>query len=647
MHISYVSRRELKSRMSTKTTKKHSENDVPLYLFHEGSNSNAYEYFGSHRKNKNTVVFRVWAPDAKNVSVTGDFNNWSETENPMKQLKNSGGVWEAEIKNIKPYDMYKYCITAADGRTLMKCDPYGFHMETRPGTATKYYEIDDCYEWHDEKWVEGRNGKNIYESPVNIYEIHAGSWKQYDDGNFYSYRALADSLVPYVKKMGYTHIEFMPLTEYPFDGSWGYQVTGYFAATSRYGEPKDLMYLVDKCHENGIGVILDWVPAHFPKDANGLYEFDGGPLYEYSDPRKGEHYGWGTRVFDFGKNEVRSFLMSSASFWLKKYHLDGIRIDAVASMLYLDYDRKDGEWVPNKNGGNENLEAVEFLQKLNENIFRDFPYAMMIAEESTSWPMVTKPVFSGGLGFNFKWNMGWMNDILRYFSLDGFFRKYNHDCITFSMFYAFSENFVLPISHDEVVHGKKSLIDKMPGSYDEKFAGVRAFLGYMMAHPGKKLMFMGQEFGQFIEWNYEKGLDWLLLDYPKHRALQNYFKKINEFYKANPAFWQIDYSWEGFSWISSDDKDNSVIAFRRIDEKGKEIIVVCNFTNVERCDYRIGIPKKGAYKIVFNSDDVDFGGEGKGNKGKLKTESINMHGFEQSISLDLPPMSAIYIKKTR
>lgn len=647
MHISHVSRRELKSRMSTKTTKKHSENDVPLYLFHEGSNSNAYEYFGSHRKNKNTVVFRVWAPDAKNVSVTGDFNDWSETENPMKQLKNSGGVWEAEIKNIKPYDMYKYCITAADGRTLMKCDPYGFHMETRPGTATKYYEIDDCYEWHDEKWVEGRNGKNIYESPVNIYEIHAGSWKQYDDGNFYSYRALADALVPYVKKMGYTHIEFMPLTEYPFDGSWGYQVTGYFAATSRYGEPKDLMYLIDKCHENGIGVILDWVPAHFPKDANGLYEFDGGPLYEYSDPRKGEHYGWGTRVFDFGKNEVRSFLMSSASFWLKKYHLDGIRIDAVASMLYLDYDRKDGEWVPNKNGGNENLEAVEFLQKLNENIFRDFPYAMMIAEESTSWPMVTKPVFSGGLGFNFKWNMGWMNDILRYFSLDGFFRKYNHDCITFSMFYAFSENFVLPISHDEVVHGKKSLIDKMPGSYDEKFAGVRAFLGYMMAHPGKKLMFMGQEFGQFIEWNYEKGLDWLLLDYPKHRALQNYFKKINEFYKANPAFWQIDYSWEGFSWISSDDKDNSVIAFRRIDEKGKEIIVVCNFTNVERCDYRIGIPKKGAYKIVFNSDDVEFGGEGKGNKGKLKTESINMHGFEQSISLDLPPMSAIYIKKTR
>lgn len=633
--------------MDDKKTRKQTDAEIPLYLFHEGSNARAYKYFGAHRKNKNTVVFRVWAPHAKAVSVVGDFNEWNKTQTPMTPVEKSAGVWEAEVKGIQQFDLYKYCIFTEDGRKLMKCDPYGFHMETRPGTATKFYELDGCYEWHDQKWMEAHSGKDVYNAPVNIYEIHAGSWKRYENGSFYAYRALADELIPYVKKMGYTHIEFMPLTEYPFDGSWGYQVTGYFAATSRYGEPKDLMYLVDKCHEAGIGVILDWVPAHFPKDANGLYEFDGKPLYEYADPKKGEHYGWGTRVFDFGKKEVQSFLASSAAFWLEQYHLDGIRIDAVASMLYLDYDRKPGEWIPNKNGGNENLEAVEFLQKLNESVFRDFPYAMMIAEESTSWPMVSKPVFAGGLGFNFKWNMGWMNDILRYFSLDGFFRKFNHDCITFSLFYAFSENFVLPISHDEVVHGKKSLIDKMPGSYEEKFAGVRAFVGYMMAHPGKKLMFMGQEFGQFIEWNYEQGLDWLLLDYPKHYELQTYFRKINSFYKANAPLWQIDYSWEGFSWISSDDTDNSVIAFRRIDEAGKELIAVCNFTNVARSDYRIGVPKKGNYKIVFNSDAAEFGGTGMEFPDKIKTDSLIMHGFEQSLSLNLPPMSTIYLKKTR
>ncbi len=620
--------------------------NVPLYLFNRGENARTYEYLGAHFNDDGSVVFRTWAPKAQAVSVVGDFNGWCGGATPMSRVDDSG-VWETRVDcGLKQFDAYKFCIVGCDGVERMKSDPYAFHTETRPNNASKLYELGG-YCWNDSEWMARRKKNPVYTSPVNIYEVHAGSWKQYDDGNFLSYRALADELIPYVTDMGYTHIELMPLSEHPFDGSWGYQVTGYFAPTSRYGEPKDLMYFIDKCHQAGIGVILDWVPAHFPKDAYGLYEFDGGACYEYSDPRKAEHYSWGTRIFDYGKNEVQSFLLSSAAIWLDKYHFDGLRIDAVASMVYLDYDREDGQWVPNKDGGNHNLEAIAFIKKLNESIFRDFYDCMMIAEESTAFPMVSKPTFMGGLGFNFKWNMGWMNDCMRYFSLDGIHRKNNHSCLTFSFFYAFSENFVLPISHDEVVHGKCSLINKMPGTYEEKFAGVRSFLGYMYAHPGKKLLFMGSEFGQFIEWKYDSGLDWLLLDYEAHRKLKNYTKALNCFYRDNAPLWQIDYGWEGFGWISSDDNANSVIAFRRIDESGKELIAVSNFTPVFRGNYKIGVPYGGTYEVVFNSDEVDYGGTGTGTSGKVKSVGEPMHGFENSISLDLAGLSTIYLKLVR
>ncbi len=613
---------------------------VPLYLFHQGTNAKAYEFLGAH-ESENGVCFRVWAPNARWVGVAGDFNGWQAECAPMEKI--SGGVWECTAENVKKFDAYKFVIVTPDGRRIYKSDPYAFHAQTRPETASKYYgELD--FEWTDKAWLVKRKNTDIQSSPVNIYEVHAGSWQTRDGGNPLSYRELADRLVPYVKEMGYTHIELLPVTEHPYDGSWGYQVTGYFAPTSRFGTPDDFAYFVDKAHSEEIGIILDWVPAHFPKDEFGLYEFDGTFCYEYSDSRKGEHYEWGTRVFDYGKTEVQSFLVSSAMFWIEKYHIDGLRVDAVASMLYLDYCRPDGSWMPNIEGGKENLEAVAFLKKLNEAVFREHGDVMMIAEESTAWPMVSKPTYMGGLGFGFKWNMGWMNDCLSYFSLDGIYRKYHHDRLTFSFFYAFSENFVLPVSHDEVVHGKCSLINKMPGAYEEKFAGVRAFLGYMMSHPGKKLLFMGSEFGQFDEWNHSRSLDWMLLDFDAHRQLRNYVSALNKFYAKNAPLWEIDYSWDGFGWIVSDDKDNSVVAYIRRDRESNEIVSVCNFTTVRREKYRIGVPGAGTYRVVFSSSLPEYGGRGESTVGSAEAEKISMHGYDYSIELDIEGLSCMYIK---
>ncbi|MEG0765612.1 MAG: 1,4-alpha-glucan branching protein GlgB, partial [Pseudoflavonifractor sp.] len=600
-----------------------------------GTNCHAQDYLGAHPGQKDGAegyTFRCWAPNAKAVSVMGDFNAWDDGANPLTLL--GSGIWEGFVPNLHRYDSYKFAIHTPDGRMLAKADPYAFHAETRPGTASKLYDLSG-YDWGDGSWLKWRRENPIYGKPLNIYEIHLASWRRTGENEFLTYREMANYLVPYVKDMGFTHVELMPITEYPLDASWGYQCTGYFAATSRFGTPHDLMYLIDCLHKAGIGVILDWVPAHFPKDAFGLYEFDGGACYEYADPRKGEHADWGTRVFDYGRNEVRSFLYSSALFWLQQFHVDGLRVDAVASMLYLDYGRQGGEWIPNIHGGHENLEAVEFLQQLNTAVFAEEPDVLMIAEESTSWPLVSHPVDKGGLGFNLKWNMGWMNDILHYSKLDPYFRQFNHKDITFSLMYAFSENFVLPLSHDEVVHLKGSLIAKMPGTDPEKFAGVRVFYAYMLTHPGKKLLMMGCEFGQWHEWQFEYSLDWHLLKEQRHQDLQNFFKAANAFYLDSPALWELDFSWEGFQWLCADDYRGNCAAFLRKDAKGNTLLTVCNFSPVHREGYHVGVPYRGTYACCFNTDDAAFGGEGLGDRLPLSSVDTPLHGQDQSIVIDL------------
>lgn len=620
--------------------------DYSTFLYHQGTNYSSYRLFGAHftsYKRKSCVRFAVWAPHAQQVSVVGDFNNWDDKADKMEMSSYGSGIWVAYIEGLHEGDIYKYAITTSSGDVILKSDPYAFASELRPRTASKLTKLH--YNWKDRNWQQNCQNYDSYNSPMLIYEMHLGSWRRNESGEVLTYREIAQQVVAYVKEMNYTHVELMPLCEYPFDGSWGYQITGYFSVTSRYGNPEDFMYFVDVCHRNHIGVILDWVPGHYCRDAQGLRFFDGQPVYESENELLAENQEWDTMNFDYGRTEVQSFLISNALFWLTQFHLDGLRIDAVANMLYLDYGHGTGPWQSNAYGGRENLDAIDFLHKLNIAVFAAIPQTLMIAEESSAWPLVTKPVDVGGLGFNYKWNMGWMNDMLKYMSLDPIYRKENHNLITFSLCYAFSENFILPLSHDEVVHGKRSLLNKMPGDYWQKFAGLRAFYAYWMAHPGKKLLFMGCDFGQFIEWNYNDSLDWHLLEYPMHHALHDYVRELNAYYLEHPELWQEDCEWSGFSWISCDDSNNSVIAFYR---KGREnnllTVVLCNFTPVVRHSYRVGVPEKGVYAEVFNSDAERFGGSNVCNEGSFVSEAIPIHGKNQSIVLTLPPLAVIYLK---
>lgn len=619
--------------------------DMDIYLFKEGNHFRLYENLGAHLCNGG-VRFAVWAPNAKSVSVIGEFNNWDKKAHPLSPRQDETGIWEGFIEEIDAGTLYKYHIVSNyNNYEVDKGDPYAFYWERPPKTASIVWDL--SYEWKDEKWMKERVKHNSFKSPMSIYEVHLGSWRRFpEEGNrFLTYRELASFLPNYAKEMGFTHVEFLPIMEHPFYGSWGYQTLGYFAPTARYGTPQDFMYLIDVLHQNNIGVILDWVPSHFPNDGHGLVFFDGTHLYEHADPRKGFHPDWKSCIFNYGRNEVRNFLISSALFWLDKYHVDGIRVDAVASMLYLDYSRKDGEWIPNEYGGRENLEAIHFLKRFNEEIYRNYPDVQTIAEESTAWPQVTRPTYLGGLGFGMKWNMGWMHDTLEYFSKDPIFRQYHHNQLTFSIWYAFFENFVLPLSHDEVVYGKGSLIAKMPGDDWQKFANLRALLGYQWLHPGKKLLFMGGELGQWREWNHESSIDWHLLEYPNNEGIRRWVRDLNRLLSSEPALYERDFENTGFEWVDFSDWKSSVISFLRKSEN-ETVLVVCNFTPIPHYNYRIGVPNGGFWKEILNSDAKEYGGSGHGNFGGLEATPVPIHGRFHSLVMTLPPLSVIVFKKT-
>jgi alpha-1,4-glucan:alpha-1,4-glucan 6-glycosyltransferase len=611
--------------------------------FHAGTLTDGWRWFGAHPAQENGRTgwrFRVWAPHAQAVSVAGEFNGWAADAAPMERR---GEIWETFLPGLRQFDAYKYAVTGPDGQTRFKADPFAFHAETRPATASKLFGMEE-FAWGDGRFRAEKAEHPVYSSPLNIYEVHLGSWCRREDGAFYDYRSLARQLADYVTDLGYTAVELLPVTEHPLDDSWGYQCTGYFAPTSRFGTPDDFRWFVDCLHRSGISVILDWVPAHFCKDEHGLMEFDGTCCYEYSDHNKWEHASWGTRVFDYGRPEVVSFLNSSARFWLQEYHIDGLRVDAVASMLYLDYDRQGGAWTPNEHGGRENLEAIEYLRGLNRMAFSVDPGVLMIAEESTAWPLVTRPTDAGGLGFNLKWNMGWMNDMCHYLKLDPWFRQDHHRDITFSMMYAFSENFVLPISHDEVVHMKGSLVGKMPGNYENQLRSLRGFYAYLLAHPGKKLLFMGAEIGQWHEWDANGQLDWYLLENDANRRTQDFFRAANAFYRETPPLWEIDFDWAGFEWLVPDDNHNNVVVFLRRDRQGRDLLCAVNFSPNSYENYRVGVPGRRAYVPVFNTDASAFGGGGFGDAETVAVEPVPSHGRECSVTLKIPPFGGVFYR---